>query len=87
MTRHVEHHKSLQPGLFDQDEPSIALASSCEPLEAATGVANAAPNYRSHLKVAHHCHRFNWSRCLSCASWFLIYSRITSSFRPTVDTK
>lgn len=26
MTRHIEHHKNPQPGLFELDEPSIALA-------------------------------------------------------------
>src|SRR5215470_10526682 len=32
-------------------------------------------------------HRLSWSRRLSSCSWFLMYSRITASSRPTVDTK
>src|ERR1700730_1390878 len=32
-------------------------------------------------------HKFIWSQRLSSCSWFLMYSRITASSRPTVETK
>ena len=42
--------------------PAEPGALFCEPLEAAEGVANAAPVLLSHLKVAGHFHMFGWSR-------------------------
>ena len=39
----------------------------------------------SHLKVAYHIP--SWSCLLSSFSWFWMYSRITVSSRPTVETK
>jgi hypothetical protein len=50
------------------------------------GVANAAPQVCGHLAVAALHHRFNWSNRLSSSSCFRMYSRITFSSRPTVDT-
>jgi hypothetical protein len=45
------------------------------------------PNLLGLLKVADQRHRFIWSRRLSSCSCFLMYSRITASSRPTVETK
>jgi hypothetical protein len=51
------------------------------------GVADAAPVCWSRLKAATHRHRFNCSKRVSSASCFLMYCRIRSWSRPTVDTK
>jgi len=51
------------------------------------GVANAAPPGCGHLAVAAHFHSPSCSSRSSSFSWFLMYSRITVSSRPTVDTK
>src|ERR1700732_680994 len=67
--------------------PAKPGALGCEPLKAAEGAAEAAPDRVGHLKVAHQRHRFICSRRLSSSSCFLMYSRITSVSRPTVDTK
>ena len=67
--------------------PAEPGALGLGPLKAAAGVADAAPNLLGHLKVAVQRNRFNWSRRVSSFSWFRMYSRIISSFRPTVDTK
>ena len=51
------------------------------------GVANPAPQGLSHLAVADHRHRFSGSKRLSSCSCFRMYSRITASSRPTMDTQ
>src|ERR1700732_3029614 len=63
--------------------PAKPGALGCEPLKAAEGAAEAAPDRVGHLKVAHQRHRFICSRRLSSSSCFLMYSRITSVSRPT----
>jgi hypothetical protein len=50
------------------------------------GVAGG-PHLVGHLKVADQRHRFICSRRLSSCSCFLMYSRITVSSRPRVETK
>ena len=69
--------------------PAKPGALGCEPLIAAAGVADATPISFGRLKAAarRHRHRFNCSRRASSSSWLRIYSRITSSSRPTVETK
>jgi antitoxin component HigA of HigAB toxin-antitoxin module len=62
--------------------PAEPGALGCEPLEAAVGAADAAPDRVRHLKVAHQRHRFICSRRLSSSSCFLMYSRIISVSRP-----
>ena len=69
--------------------PAKPGALGCEPLKAASGVADATPISCGRLKAAaqRHRHRFNCSSRASSCSWLRIYSRITSSSRPTVETK
>jgi hypothetical protein len=62
--------------------PAEPGALGCEPLEAAVGAADAAPDRVGHLKVAHQRHSFICSRRLPSSSCFLMYSRITSVSRP-----
>ena len=62
----------------------IRVVSRSKRLE---GVADAAPHFMGHLSVAAHLHRPSWSNRSSSFSWFLMYSRITASSRPTVETK
>ena len=50
------------------------------------GVANAAPSFWGHPSVAYY-QRPSWSKRLSSSSCFRMYSRTTSSYLPTVDTK
>jgi hypothetical protein len=52
-----------------------------------SGVANAAPMFLGHLKVAIQRHRFRCSSRCSSRSWLRMYSRIIPSSRPTVETK
>ena len=52
--------------------PAEPGALGCEPLEAADGVADAAPVNGGHLKVASQRHRFICSRRLSSSSCFLM---------------
>src|ERR1019366_5683201 len=66
--------------------PAEPGALGSGPLEAAVGVADAAPILLGHLKVADQRHRFIWSRRLSSCSCFLMYSRITASCPPPRPT-
>ena len=70
--------------------PAKPGALGCEPLIAAAGALTRPRFSFGRLKAAarrHLRHRFNCSRRASSTSWLRIYSRITSSSRPTVETK
>src|ERR1700730_14961987 len=67
--------------------PAKPGALGCEPLKAAERAAGSESDRVGHLKVAHRRHRFICSRRLSSSACCLMYSRITSVSRPTVDTK
>jgi len=59
-----------------------------EPLKAVFGLAPLTSGPGSRLKAATpHFKSRSWSNLLSSFSWFRMYSRISFSSRPTVDTK
>ena len=59
----------------------------CEPLGAESGIAHAAPAYRSHLTLANQRRRCTLSRRSSSRSWSVMHSWVTASSRPKVWTK
>src|SRR5882762_3149368 len=74
------HAESVGSGLIRRKGPQADSkyppakpgALGCEPLKAAEGAAEAAPDRVGHLKVAHQRHRFICSRRLSSSSCFLM---------------
>src|SRR5712675_3281676 len=72
---------------FGKYPPAEPGALGIGPLEAAVRVAKATLHFVGHPKVADQRHKFICSKRLSSCSCFLMYSRITASSRPTVETK
>jgi hypothetical protein len=70
--RNIFSFAQAQGNAFSNYPPAEPGALGCEPLEAADGVADAAPVNGGHLKVASQRHRFICSRRLSSSSCFLM---------------
>jgi hypothetical protein len=87
LMRDLDLPRSDEREVMKPNPPAQPGALNCEPLKAAIGALTRPSTNRHRLGGASHLQSPSWSRRASSCSCFWMYSRMTRSSRPTVDTK